>query len=104
MISIYIVLTKHTTMPNFPKSSRTFLNGPSLYAGTPLFQKPKKSTKSAHSGLEDAEQDYQADLDAEKCAKCGKPKKGHDDSTHAFTTNPDDPDYEGGDDFDVKPM
>ena len=37
------------------------------------------------------------------CAKCGKPAKGHDDSTHAFTTNPDDPDYEGGDTFDVKP-
>ena len=37
------------------------------------------------------------------CAKCGQIREGHDDSTHAFTTNPDDPDYEGGDTFDVKP-
>ena len=71
---------------------------------SPLKQEPKKSTESAHGQLSDAERDYQADLDAEKCAKCGKPKRGHDDSTHAFTTSASDPDYEGGDTYDVPPL
>jgi len=79
--------------------------------GSPLKQKPKKSTVSVHGQLNDAEADYQADLKAKKrtvkaatCAKCGVIKGKHKSDTHAFTTNPDDPDWEGGDTYDVAPL
>ena len=37
------------------------------------------------------------------CAKCGVKSIDHKSTTHAFTTSAHDPDWEGGDTFDVKP-
>ena len=39
-----------------------------------------------------------------KCAKCGVTEAKHKNiTTHAFTTSASDPDWEGGDTYDVKP-
>jgi hypothetical protein len=64
----------------------SFKMKPPTFFNSPFTQKAEKTT-----------------VNAATCAKCGVIKGKHKSDTHAFTTNPNDPDWEGGDTFDVKP-
>jgi len=88
-------------MPTFPKSSRTFLNGPSLYTNTPLYQKSDDKPVDPDAPGTPGKPGYEPSVKYEDLDEAGK-KLWHKVRGTKYTPPKEDrpePTYEGTDEY-----